>query len=104
MVEPSTTGSINEVLLLNDPFNTIIITSDVPFVSTGLPTNGTPITDTEALLIQIAPNVTLLDDLQVTFNDNSNVPEPATLWFLLVALVPVMAFRRKLRTLLRFGC
>lgn len=100
--EPNTTSSVNRAALGSEP-NAIRVFSDGPR-PVGIPinTNGTQVTVTNG--IQISG---VLQDLNVTFNDNGDIattPEPATLWFLLAVLVPVMAFRRKLRTLLRRGC
>jgi hypothetical protein len=96
--EPNTTFSVNVALLGVGGFNLIdVISEGIPPVGMPIYTNGTPVTVTNGIVIS-----GVQQDLNVTFNDNGDIattPEPATLWFVLAALVPVAAFRRKFRTL-----
>jgi hypothetical protein len=102
--EPDTTLSTNDFLPeLNGSRFEVLSEGPLP-VSGIINGNGAQVTITNGL-----QTMSGVQDLIVQFTDNGDaaaaVPEPSTLSdIILTALVSVMVFRRKLRTLLRSGC
>jgi hypothetical protein len=79
----------------------IPVTSDFPS-----PGSGSVITPNGGMdpIISKLLTVSRPQDLSVILNDNDDTaatPGPATIWYVLAVLVPVIAFRRKLRPFLR---
>jgi hypothetical protein len=98
--EPDTTLSVNAFIPSLEVPSAVSVTSEF-HIPPGVPINGNGVQVTLTNGINIGGTV---QDLIVQFNDNSDVPEPSTLSYIIVAaLISAIGFRRKLRSLLRRG-